>query len=142
MFAFNPPNIDTGANYTALAGQGLAAGISDAGSSISAAIEKLNAQKLSASQADSTAQLANKMGFIDNSTLEAIQQLPWQQKVSIAPNLIQLVGQKTMANHWNMMAAAKADASASKSQGIRPWDSTPAAGGLGSGGGLSDDNSQ
>ena len=119
MFAFNPPNIDTGANYAAMAGQNLTAGITDAGNSISAAIEKLNAQKLAASQADSTAQLANKMGLIDDSALQAIQATPWQQKIAMAPNLISLVGQQTAANHWNMMAAGKNAAASAKTATTR-----------------------
>jgi len=119
MFSFNPSNIDTGANYAAMAGQNIASGITDAGNSISSAIEKLNTQKLSAAQADSTAQLANKMGLIDDSALQAIQNTPWQQKISMAPSLIQLVGQQTAANHWNMMMAGKSAAANAKTATTR-----------------------
>jgi len=119
MFGFNPPQLNIGANYAAAAGQNLAAGITDAGTAISSAIEKLNTQKLAASQADSTAQLANNMGLIDDSALQAIQNTPWQQKISMAPSLIQLVGQQTAANHWNMMSAGKNAAANAKTATTR-----------------------
>jgi hypothetical protein len=114
MIAYNPSVNDR-------SGELIAGGISQAASGISGAIDKLSAYKLQSDQADSTAALAHKMGLIDADALKTIQNTPWMQKASIAPNLIQLVGQQTAANHWNMMAGlsqAKLDQAGEKTQPV------------------------
>jgi hypothetical protein len=122
MFAYNPPQLDVGAQYIAQGGENLANGISQAGSGIADAIKQMNALKLQSQQADATADLANQMGLIDSAAVDTVKSLPWQQKVSIAPNLIQMIGQKTTADKIAMMMGAsktKADAAAAKVQTTR-----------------------
>jgi hypothetical protein len=122
MFAYNPPQLNNGAAYIAQGGENLANGISQAGSGIADAIKQMNALKLQSQQADTTVDLANKMGLIDSAAVDTVKSLPWQQKVSIAPNLIQMIGQKTTADHYAMLLGLgqkKADAAAAKVQTTR-----------------------
>ena len=108
MFGYNPTVQDRSGEISAAGqlqgAQGLAGGISQVGSSISGAIYKLASYKLQADQADSTAAIAAQMGVIDPESVKMIQALPWQQKVTLGSNLIQLVGQKTMADRYAAMA--------------------------------------
>jgi len=154
MFGYNPTVQDRSGEIQAAGNlegakalsQGLGAGISQAGQSISGAMDKISALQMQAASADATVDLAHKMGIIDSKAVDMIHALPWQQKVTIAPNMIQMIGQKTTADHYAMIMGLGQqklnNASTIKNTGIRPWDSTSAPGGLGSGGGLSDDNSQ
>jgi hypothetical protein len=153
MFGYAPTVNDNSGEIKAAGtikgAEGISSGISQAASGISGALDKLTAYKMQADQADSTAALAGKMKIIDPEAVQMIQALPWNQKVSIAPNLIQMVGQKTAADHYAAMmsiaqqnANIKAGSAALKNTGINPWNSTPAPGGLGSSGAGVDDSAQ
>ena len=150
MFGYSPTVQDRSGEITAAGqlqgAQGLAGGITTAASGISGALDKITGLKMQAAQADSTAALAGQMGIIDPESVQMIQGLPWQQKISIAPNMIQMIGQQQKALYRNAFLGQRqqktASAAAGKSMGIMPWNSTPAPGGLGSGGGVADDYSQ
>ncbi len=121
MFGYNPTVQDRSGEITAAGqlqgAQGLAGGISQVGSSISGAMDKLSGLQMQAAQADATAGLAHKMGFIDADAYNTIKALPWQEKISVGPSLIQLVGQKTIADRYAMidsLGRAKLDQSGGK----------------------------
>ena len=151
MFGYNPLVTDRSGEIfgagTIKGAEGLAGGITSAAGSISGAINQINQLKLQAGQADATVDLAHQMGIIDSGAVDMIHALPWQQKVTIAPNMIQMIGQKTTADHYAMMMGLGQqklnNASTIKNTGIMPWSSVPAPGGLGGSGGTgADDNSQ
>lgn len=108
MFGYNPTVQDRSGEITAggqLQGaQGIAGGITAAASGISGALDKISGLKMQAAQADSTAALAHKMGIIDADAYNTIKATPWAEKINLGPSLIQLVGQKTMADRYAMMA--------------------------------------
>jgi hypothetical protein len=139
MFGYAPTVNDNSGEIRAAGtikgAEGLAGGITSAAGSISGAINQINQLKLQAGQADATVDLAHKMGIIDSGAVDMIHALPWQQKVTIAPNMIQMIGQKTTADHYAMMMGLGQqklnNASTIKNTGIMPWSSTPAPGGLG-----------
>jgi hypothetical protein len=112
MFGYNPSVQDR-------SGELIGAGIGQAAQGISGAINTMNDLQLKARQADATAAVANKMGFLDDNALQTISALPWQDKVTVGPSLIQLVGQKTVADRYAMMAGlsqARLDQAAGKTQ--------------------------
>ncbi len=107
MFGFNPPQLNVGAEYAALAGQNLATGIQQGASSISDAIQRMTDLKSKAGQTDAAASAAQKMGIFNSDqdpdgtqALQMIQNTPYQYKANIMPSLLQMVGTKaTIAWH-------------------------------------------
>jgi hypothetical protein len=108
MFGYNPTVQDRSGEITAAGqlqgAQGLAGGITAAASGISGALDKISGLKMQAAQTDSTAALAHRMGIIDADAFNTIRATPWAEKINLGPSLIQLVGQKTMADRYAMMA--------------------------------------
>jgi hypothetical protein len=116
MFGYNPTVQDRSGEITAAGqlqgAQGLAGGITTAASGISGALDKITGLKMQAAQADATAALAQKMGLFNSANdpdgmnaLHMIEATPWNQKINIGPSLIQMIGQKTMADRLTMLSA-------------------------------------
>ena len=120
MFGYNPTVQnragEISAQGTINSANSIASGIGQATQGIGGALNQLNAIRLQAKQADATAQVANGMGIIDDKTLSAIQGLPWDQKINMGSNLIQLAGQKAMADWHNAMLGTKQAGLAQKGQ--------------------------
>jgi len=114
MFGYAPQVTDRSGELQA-AGQlkgaeGIASGIQSIGQNIGGAIETMGKYKMAADQADATAGIAQKMGLFNSQNdpdgsqaLAMIQATPWQQKVSLAPSLVQLAGQQAMMGYHNAM---------------------------------------
>jgi hypothetical protein len=156
MFGYSPTVNDRSGEITAAGqlqgAQGLAGGINSAAGSITGAINQMNELKMKQQIAQGTLGAAQGLvdkGYMDQSTLDKINALPPMQQIGAAQNILPMLQaagmmdyHKSLIDMRGMALNQKNAAFALKSQGIRPWDSTPAPGGLGSGGGLSDDNSQ
>jgi hypothetical protein len=148
MFGYNPTVQDRSGEIAAQGTINSANSISQGITSLGSSLGKIGEMYNQARQADATAKVANGMGIIDDNTLQMIQDTPWHQKSNLSSNLIQMIGQKTMADRYETMAGiaqqrvdqagAKA-AGGSKGMGISPWSGSAVPGAFTSGGSTLDD---
>lgn len=147
MFGYNPTVQDRSGEISAQgtmnAANSISQGIGTAAQGIGGALSQLNNLRLQANQTDATAKVAHGMGIIDEGTLKTIQDTPWDQKVNLGSNLIQMIGQKTTADRYAAMLGiqqTKANNASAKATGIQPWSGTPVLGSFSSGTSTSDDS--
>jgi hypothetical protein len=110
MFGYAPQVTDRSGELQA-AGQlkgaeGIASGIQSVGQSIGGALETMGKYKMAADQADATAGVIQKMGMFNSESdpdgskaLAMIQATPWQQKATLGPSLVQLVGTQALMKY-------------------------------------------
>ena len=143
MLAFNPPQINTGAQYALQAGQNLASGIDQAGGAISDAIRQMHQLKMQQQVAQGALGAAQGLvdkGYMDQGTLDKLNSLPPAQQIGAAQNILPMLQAAGMMDYHKSLIdmraqtlAQKGAAAANKVTGIMPWNSTPAAGGIGGG---------
>jgi hypothetical protein len=110
MFGYAPQVTDRSGELQA-AGQlkgaeGIASGIQSVGQGIGGALETIGKYKMAADQTDATAGVIQKMGMFNSESdpdgskaLAMIQATPWQQKATLGPSLVQLVGTQALMKY-------------------------------------------
>ena len=146
MFNYSPTVNDNAGQiygqYQLQGAQSLAQGMNQASTGISDAIKQMGQIKMAQQQAQGALGAAQGLvdkGYMDQGTLDKLNQLPPLQQIGAAQNILPMLQAAGMMDYHKSLIdmraqslAQKGAAASSKVTGIMPWNSTPAAGGIGS----------